>query len=333
MLQSGNFSVADEQEDAREVAWHPRFATRVVGHEKAMVQFEKAFASGRPHHAWLIHGAKGIGKATLAYALARRILGQGNPEQARRWIEAKAHPDLFVLERQLNDSKPRKLKAEISVEDARGLSSFFARTASGTWRVAIIDAADDLNTESANAILKLVEEPPVNALILLLSHQPGRLLRTLKSRCLRLGLDLLGGQQTYGIINALPLEPKPSLDDLDRAVAQSSGSPGQALSLLTSQGAKAFAQFVNLKHPKPSEHLAIANSLGGRGAGPEEFPIFTALLLDWIAARAKTTASKKLAEAHAAISENARVAIGFNLDRKQAIMSQLKLVNDALKAS
>jgi DNA polymerase III subunit delta' len=330
--QFGNISVADDQEDPREVLWHPRFATRVVGHDQAMAQFDKAFASGRPHHAWLIHGTKGIGKATLAYALARKILGQGNPEQARRWIDAKAHPDLFVLERQLNDSKPRKLKAEISVEDARGLSNFFARTASGTWRVAIVDAADDLNTESANAILKLVEEPPANALLLLLSHQPGRLLRTLKSRCLRLGLDTIDNQQTYGIVNALPLEPKPSLEDLDRAVLQSSGSAGQVLSLLTSTGAKAFAQFANLKQPKPSEQLAIANTLGGRGVGPEEFPIFTTLLLDWVAARAKSTANKKLAEAHATISENARVAIGFNLDRKQAVMSQLQAVNDALKA-
>jgi DNA polymerase III subunit delta' len=324
--------VVDEQEDPREVSWHPRFAVRVFGHDAALETFEKAFRSGRPHHAWLIHGAKGIGKATLAYALARKILGQSNSEQAQRWIEAKAHPDLFVLERQLNDSKPRKLKAEISVDDARGLSNFFARTASGGWRVAIVDAADDLNTESANAILKLVEEPPAKALILLLSHQPGRLLRTLKSRCLRLGLDPLDKEKTFSIINALPLVPLPAHDDLDRAVAQSLGSPGRVLALLTSQGAKAFAQFSKTPSAKPSEQLAVATLLAGRSVGPEEFSIFTSLLLDWIADQAKARTSKALAIAHLEISEQARIAIGFNLDRKQAVMSQLRLVNDALKA-
>ena len=324
--------LADEQEDPREVVWHPRFAQRVVGQDAALLQFEKAFASGRPHHAWLIHGSKGIGKATLAYVLAKRVLGQGNAEQSSRWIEAKAHPDLYVLERQLNDSKPRKLKAEISVDDARGLANFLARTASG-WRVVIVDAADDLNTESGNAILKLVEEPPAKVLLLLLSHQPGKLLRTLKSRCLRLGLAPITPKHTFSIINALPLEPKPEIEDMDRAVEQSNGCPGQALALLNSQGAKAFAQFAKLHNPKLSEHLGIANALSGRSVGPDEFPIFTALLLDWIAVRAAEKSSSALALAHEQISEASRIVLGFNLDRKQAVMSQLKLVNDALKAS
>ena len=332
MPQIGSTFVADDQEDPREVSWHPRFATRLVGHDQAIAHFEKAFASGRPHHAWLIHGPKGIGKATMAYALARRILGQSNAEQTRRWIEAKAHPDLFVLERQLNDSKPRKLKAEISVDDARGLANFLARTASG-WRVVIVDAADDLNTESGNAILKLVEEPPSKALLLLVSSQPGRLLRTLKSRCLKLGLEPLSSEQAYGIVNALPLEPRPTSEDLERSVDQSHGSPGQALALLTSQGAKAFARFAALKSAKPSDYLGIANALSGRGVGPDEFSIFTALLLDWIANQAKERGSAALAQAHSQIAEAARIAQGFNLDRKQAVMSQLKLVNDALKAS
>jgi DNA polymerase III subunit delta' len=324
--------VADENEDPREVPWHPRHAAVLIGHAQAQDHFLRAFTSGKPHHAWLLHGPKGIGKATLAYHLAGKVLGDS--AQSRRWIEAKAHPDLFVLERQLNDSKPtRKLKSEISVEDARGLSSFFSHTASGSWRVAIIDAADDLNTESANAILKLVEEPPAKCLIFLISHQPGRLLRTLKSRCLRLGLELLQSRDVLNIINALPLETKPDDEQLARAVAQSQGSPGQALTLLTSVGAKAFAQFAKLSRPKPSDLIAVSNQLAGRGIGPDEFSIFTQLLLDWMAQTAKTTSNAKLAEAHQIISENARIAQGFNLDRKQAAMAQLKLVNEALKAS
>lgn len=330
-IKSGRASVAEESEDPREVPWHPRHAAAVIGQAHAQEHFLKAFSSGKPHHAWLLHGPKGIGKATLAYQLAGKVLGDS--AQSRRWIEAKAHPDLFVLERQLNDSKPRKLKSEISVEDARGLSAFFSHTASGSWRVAIIDATDDLNSESANAILKLVEEPPPKSLIFLVSHQPGRLLRTVKSRCLRLGLGPLLESDVLNIINTLLLETKPDDEQLLRAVGQSQGSPGQALTLLTSVGAKAFAQFAKLTRPRPSDLIAISGQLGGRGVGPDEFMIFTHLLLDWMSQTAKTMNNARLAEAHQTVSENARIAQGFNLDRKQAAMAQLKLVNEALKAS
>lgn len=170
--------MAEASDDPREVPWHPRFAKAVTGHDHAIALFERELTAGKPHHAWLLHGPKGIGKATLAYHLANGVLANGKPDQARRWIEGRAHPDLFVLERQLNDSKPRKLKTEISVDDARGLSGFLNRTSSSGWRVAIVDAVDDLNAESANALLKLVEEPPDRALIFLINHVPGRTMRT-----------------------------------------------------------------------------------------------------------------------------------------------------------
>ena len=329
---SGRTFMAEENEDPREVAWHPRHAPKLIGHDAAKTQFEKAFASGKPHHAWLIHGPGGIGKATFAYQMAAKALGN-DPAQTRRWIESRAHPDLFVLERQLNDGKPRKLKAEISVEDARSLSSFLARTASGAWRVVIIDAADDLNTESANAILKLVEEPPPRVLIFLISHQPGKLLRTLKSRCLRLALERLSDTDCTHIINELPLEPKPKPEDLQAALTQTKGSPGRALALLGSVGAKAFGAFAQLNKPRPSQLLAVANQLAGRGVGPDEFSIFTDMLQDWLAEKARTNANPNLAAVHQAISENARIVQGFNLDRKTAVLSQLNLINDALKAS
>jgi DNA polymerase III subunit delta' len=170
-------------------------------------------------------------------------------------------------------------------------------------------------------------------LIFLICHQPGKLLRTLKSRCLRLGLEPLNTNQTHHIINALPLEDKPDDEQLTRAIAQAQGSPGQALTLLTSVGAKAFSQFEKLARPKPSDLIAISSQLGGRGVGPDEFMIFTQLLLDWLAQIAKATSNARLAAAHQTISENARIAQGFNLDRKLAAMAQLQLVNEALKAS
>ena len=324
--------MAEENDDPREVAWHPRHAQKLIGHDIAKTQFEKAFASGKPHHAWLIHGPKGIGKATFAYQMAAKALGN-DPGQSRRWIESRAHPDLFVLERQLNDAKPRKLKAEISVEDARSLSGFLARTASGGWRVVIIDAADDLNAESANAILKLVEEPPPHVLIFLISHQPGKLLRTLKSRCLRLPFERLSDLDCSHIINVLPMDQKPEREEMQAALAHAQGRPGQALALLGSVGAKAFSAFAQLNRPKPSQLLAIANQLSGRGVGPDEFSIFTNMLQDWLAEKAKASVNVRLAATHQTISENARIVQGFNLDRKSAVLSQLNLINDALKAS
>ena len=104
--------MAEETEDPREVAWHPRHAAELVGHSETANRFYRAFDDGKPHHAWLLTGPQGIGKATLAYRLAGHVLGQKNQAQAARWIGARSHPDLFVLERKLGDTKPRKLKTE-----------------------------------------------------------------------------------------------------------------------------------------------------------------------------------------------------------------------------
>lgn len=325
--------MAEETEDPREVAWHPRLAAELCGHSAAADQFYKAFDSGRPHHAWLITGAKGIGKATLAYRLAGHVLGQKNQSQAVRWIAARAHPDLFVLERKLGDTKPRKLKAEISVDDARGLSEFFSHTSSGSWRVGIVDAADDLNTESGNALLKLVEEPPPYCILLLVCHLPGRLLRTMKSRCTRLPLSSLGLSETEHILNALPLSPKPKLDDIAMVSSLAAGSPGRALSLLSSEAATAFAAFLKLKRHQPASVVAIGNRFGGRAATTDDFNVFSELLLEWTATKATETASLGLAKAHAQISENIRITNAFNLDRRQAVIAAVSLVQEALKTA
>jgi DNA polymerase-3 subunit delta' len=161
-LQWRHVSVAEELEDPREVAVAPapRLA-RLVGHDAEATRFHEAIASGRPHHAWLISGPRGIGKATLAYKLAEHVLSSAMPGQTPRWIAARSHPDLFVLERGFTDSKPRRLRQEIVVDDARRMSEFFARTSgNGGWRIAIVDCADELNTEAANALLKLVRNRP-----------------------------------------------------------------------------------------------------------------------------------------------------------------------------
>ena len=325
--------MAEVSEDPREVAWHPRFAPQLIGHGAAQAHFSQSIAAGKLHHAWLLTGAKGIGKASLAYKLAAQILGQKNLIQSERWITARAHPDLFVLERQLNDSKPRKLRAEISVENARGLSEFFSHTSSSGWRVGIVDAADDLSTESANALLKLVEEPPSNCLLLLICHNPGRLMRTVKSRCTRLALKSLSETQVLEVVAALPLEKAPDQDALEMAARLSAGSPGRALELLSSDGAKAFDAYLKTTKWNSSAIASLGGRFGGRTATIDDFNLFADLLLNWVGNQAAAKAHGKLAEAHAKIAENVRLTNAFNLDRRQAVIAAISLVNDALKAA
>ncbi len=310
----------------------------MLGHDEETGRFRDAVASGKPHHAWLMTGPKGIGKATLAYKLADHVLAMTNPTQTGRWIAARAHPDLFVLERGLNDSKPRRLRQEIVVDDARRMSEFFARTSgSGGWRVAIVDAADELNTEAANALLKLIEEPPDKALILLVSHRPGRLLRTLRSRCRRLPLGPLGEADVIAVLRGLPLNQPPAENTLAVAARLSHGAPGRALELLDSGGAKAFDAFQKAKSLAPSVKLAVAAQFSRRQAAVQDYETFTDLLLDWLAREAATLPQSPralaLAQAHQQIAASRGVVMGYNLDRRTAALNALTSIEDALKAA
>ena len=183
--------------DAEPGAPHPRETYSYVGHDDAEDALADGLKSGRMHHAWLLAGPKGLGKATLAYRFARVALGakpQGkrpldvDPEDTvTRRIAALSHPDLFILRRGLNErGRPRR---DIGVDEARALGAFFSLApAEGGMRVAIIDAVDDLNRNSANALLKTLEEPPARSVLLLVCHAPGAALATIRSRCRRLAL-------------------------------------------------------------------------------------------------------------------------------------------------
>lgn len=342
--------MSEDAEDPREGEHHPRRRSDLKGHQAAEEMLLRQYTSGRMHHGWLLAGPRGIGKATLAYRLARFLLSHPDPDKAAgstslfvppeapvaHRIAARGHADLFILERNY-DAKAERLKTEISVDDVRRASGFFARTAGeGGWRICIVDAAEDLNTESANALLKILEEPPARSLFILVSHQPGRLLATIRSRCLRLDLAPLSEADTKAVVEDLA-EQEP--DDVTRAAQLSRGSPGRALELLNSQGAKFFdllRQMMSRSYAidLPAK-ISIADGLQGREMG-EDFMIFSELLLSHVAdlARRSALAGQKtaLARAHEEMGQTLRQATALNLDRRQTVLDMLGILGSTKAA-
>jgi len=258
---------------------HPRETFGFVGHENAERDLIAAHASGKMHHAWLLSGAQGVGKATLAYRMARFLLAEpqshedgslavdaGDPNA--RLIVAGSHPDLFVLRRPWDD-KTKKLKTVITVDEVRRVQHFFARHASrGGWRVVIVDAADDMNASAANALLKMLEEPPAKAILLLVSHSPGRLLPTIRSRCRKLILNALGTDEIAQVLSANGYELKAK--DAEAVAALSEGSAGEALALAAGGGLDLYKQVEGILAALPSPDVKalhkLADAVAKRGA-------------------------------------------------------------------
>ena len=219
----------------------PRSNPELFGHEAAEAVLATAMASGRLHHAWLITGPEGIGKATLAYRFARRLLAGPAADgslaldpahPAFRRVAAGSHADLLSVERAV-DEKTKRRRAEIVVEDARAVSTFLHLTAAeGGWRVVIVDGADAMNRNAANALLKVLEEPPPRAVLLLLAASPGRLLPTIRSRCRRLALKPLA----EGLVERLLRQALPELEDPHGVAMLAGGSIGRALQLAAGEG-------------------------------------------------------------------------------------------------
>jgi DNA polymerase III subunit delta' len=327
---------------------HPRDTYEWSGEEAHERAFLEALARGRLHHAWLVVGPEGVGKATFAYRAARRLLGaaaepslgllgSAPDDPVCRQIAGRAHPDLLVLQRQSEDGKARR---NIPVDEARALPEFFAKSpAAAPYRVAIIDTADDLNANAANAVLKILEEPPRRGVLFLISHSPGGLLATIRSRCRRLRLERPEPEAA-----ARWLEARAGVDHAAarRLLAMAKGAPGGAWRLAQAGGLEAdrLAHDLLAALPRPDEAamIAIAESFRpGGGTGAARFELFFERLADQVHAMVVCRAAEpeafgaleRWAQMWEELIELPRQAEAVNLDRPEifhAALSRLKAI-------
>lgn len=311
---------------------HPRETFSFCGHEHEEQALADALKSGRMHHAWLLAGTKGLGKATLAYRFARAALGAKrigprpldvDPEDivARR-VAALSHPDLFVLRRGLNErGKPRR---EITVDDARELGHFFSLAPSeGGMRVAIIDAVDDLNRNAANAILKTLEEPPARSVLLLVCHAPGAILPTIRSRCRRLALR----PQPDDIVRAAL-----GGDADDALVTLAKGRPGRAIAY-AAQGID--AKFADVRRAQTAlqrgEAGAMLAALYDKMSGEpfEKLASVLELAGEWTRAAGVEEGGESWAEAWSALETLRSEAEGLDMDPRHALARAVGMLDRA----
>ena len=312
---------------------HPKDSDLLFGHSIIEDQVLEAFNSSRMQHAWMITGPKGIGKASLAYQIARFLLAQqppgkslfgtispatslrisqDNPVAIR--IRAGAEPGLCVLKRPVEE-KTRKLKTVITVDKVRELKRFFEMSAGGNGRrVVIVDCVDDMNANAANALLKVLEEPPENAFLLLVNHQPSLILPTIKSRCRRVACHPLSPKDMQAAFEQI----LPDHDFHSSLVALANGSVGQATELILKNGLEAYAEIVALLQTLPkldrTKLLKLANSVGNNSEGKFDqllglFNIFLARLArSSVTAKSEYQAARGEREIFAKLCPNQTVA-------------------------
>jgi DNA polymerase III subunit delta' len=342
-------------EDDTDEAAHPRRTTVLSGHAAAEQALLAAYRSGRVPHAFLLSGPKGIGKATLAYRMARFVFAHPDPAAAdvaaaislaidpvhpvARRIAAQAQGDLLVLQRTANEKGV--LRQQIAVDDVRRTVSFFGSTAGeGGWRIAIVDAVDELNRSSANALLKVLEEPPQRALLLLVCHSAARVPATLRSRCRIVTLRALAESD---VAKAVAAANGTMADDPDvvAAAAAAGGSVERALALLDEDALALRRQALDLLDSLPRLDAGALHALGDRLAGtdPQQLRALVDTINVWLAQRLDREGATpgeigrmaRLAEAWEGVNAAARDAETYNLERKPFVFSAFGLLAEATR--
>jgi len=302
----------------------------IVGQDRTVEQFASAWTSRKLHHAWLLAGPKGVGKSTFAHAAARRVLAEAagpafdlpdidssDDHPIVKLVEARSHPDFRWLERLVNE-KTGNLNRNIKVDQIRELGQFLSLSAAlSPWRVVVIDTVDDLETEGANALLKMLEEPPPNTLFFLVSHAPGRLLPTIRSRCRRLDFHKLEDDAMTSILARHA--PNLGAAERQRIIAMSFGSAGRALAFAELGLAKLEdAALVILRQGDPTNarRSDLASDLGKKGAA-DRYAAFLELAPSLIAREARALhgpSQERALEAYAKARQLAVIAPRVSLD-------------------
>ncbi|CAN7359263.1 DNA polymerase III subunit delta' [Rhizobium sp. LjRoot254] len=320
----------------------PAENTRLFGHSEAEDFLAQSYRSGKGHHAVLIEGPEGIGKATLAFRFANHVLkypvateapetiSDPDPQApAFRQIAAGASHNLLHLARPV-DAKSGKLKTAITVDEVRRAGKFFGQT-SGTesWRIVVIDTADELNRSAANAILKILEEPPKRSMFMVLSHAPGKLLPTIRSRCMPLVLRPLGEDDLKQALGHLGLSIAPQLER--KALDAADGSVAQAIKLVNYGGLEIIEAFDSVLAARgPQQRKAIhklADAVAAKG-NDTLYGFFIDHATQHISFQARQAAvagnvnrAFQLSELHSSLTERINTADAYNLERKQTVIS------------
>jgi DNA polymerase III subunit delta' len=349
---------------------HPRHTRALFGHEATEGMLAAAFAGGRLHHAWLLTGAEGIGKATLAYRFARHVLAEpaerggnggalevGEETRTGRQVRSLSHPGLLVLRRPY-DVKAKRFPVTIPIDEVRRLRSFFALRAEGAaWRVVIVDRADEFNVAAANALLKSLEEPPARTLFLLVSSAPGGLLPTIRSRCRTLALaPLASAPLRRAVLQALAASGRaePQAAEWPALERLAEGSVRRALALLASGGLELNARLLGLLAGLPAVDWTQVHGLAEElapSAAEQRLELFFELLLGLLARLVRAAATgagdpeemklvdrlcaagrlASMAELWETLAREKAEALELNLDRKSLVLGTFSRLETAAR--
>jgi DNA polymerase III subunit delta' len=336
-----------------------------LGDPAAEATLLDAYRSGRMHHAWLIGGPKGIGKATLAYRFARFAFAHPDLRSAEvaaasdlavdedapafHRVANRAHPNLLALERPYREDRKRFL-TELPVDQIRRTVGFFGSTSGERgWRIAIVDPADEMNASAANALLKALEEPPVRSLFFIICHAPGRLIPTIRSRCRRLDLAPPSTEVIARVIRDNNPDDFPDTD-IELAAALAGGSLRRAILLLQDGGIAAYRQFIRFAATLPAADVGAMHALADgvvRRNADDAYDSFLDILRGWLGRRVRREGEPggaagssalldavplaRWSEVWEKVNDSAAEAEELNLDRKQVVLSALMSLTNAAR--